>query len=172
MTSSARRPAATADRQKETGMPDRNGRRPVLLAYDGSEQAKASIREAARQLTPRRDAIVLTVWEPFAELPLAAAAPSRDLEGGVAADARAIADEGARLAGAAGFHPRPLVESGDRIWRTIVDAADEHDASIVVMGSHGRTGIGLALMGSVAADVVRHTARPVMIVHAPATGRP
>jgi nucleotide-binding universal stress UspA family protein len=36
------------------------------------------------------------------------------------------------------------------------------------MGSHGRTGIGLVLMGSVAAAVSRHTERPVLIVHSPA----
>jgi nucleotide-binding universal stress UspA family protein len=36
-----------------------------------------------------------------------------------------------------------------------------------VLGSHGRTGVGLVLMGSVAAAVARHTNRPVMIVHGP-----
>jgi nucleotide-binding universal stress UspA family protein len=36
-----------------------------------------------------------------------------------------------------------------------------------VLGSHGRTGIGLVLLGSVAAAVARHTDRPVMIVHGP-----
>ena len=34
------------------------------------------------------------------------------------------------------------------------------------MGSHGRTGIGLVLMGSVATAVSRHTQHPVLIVHA------
>jgi nucleotide-binding universal stress UspA family protein len=54
---------------------------------------------------------------------------------------------------------------GDPIWRSIVDTADERDASIVVLGSHGRTGIGLALQGSVAAATARHTERPVLIAH-------
>jgi nucleotide-binding universal stress UspA family protein len=35
------------------------------------------------------------------------------------------------------------------------------------MGSHGRTGIKRALMGSVATTVARHADRPVMIVNAP-----
>jgi nucleotide-binding universal stress UspA family protein len=47
-----------------------------------------------------------------------------------------------------------------------VEAADEHDAGIIVMGSHGRTGARLVLLGSVAAAVARHTERPVLIVHA------
>ena len=40
-------------------------RGPVVFAYDGSELAKLAIDEAARQLTPGRDALVLTVWQPF-----------------------------------------------------------------------------------------------------------
>ena len=34
-------------------------------AYDGSELAKLAIDEAGRRLRPGRDAIVLTVWQPF-----------------------------------------------------------------------------------------------------------
>jgi nucleotide-binding universal stress UspA family protein len=47
---------------------------------------------------------------------------------------------------------------------------DDHDAGIVVMGSHGRTGIGLVLMGSVAAAAARHAERPVT-VHPPSDER-
>jgi nucleotide-binding universal stress UspA family protein len=46
-----------------------------------------------------------------------------------------------------------------------VDTAEEHDAGIVVMGSHGRTGIPLVLLGSVAEATARHSARPVLIAH-------
>ena len=72
------------------------------------------------------------------------------------------------MARSVGFDARPLVETGEPVWRTIVNAAEAHDAGILVLGSHGRTGIGLVLMGSVASAVVRHTDRPVLIVHAPA----
>jgi hypothetical protein len=37
----------------------------VVFAYDGSELAKLAIDEARRQLAPQRDALVLTVWQPF-----------------------------------------------------------------------------------------------------------
>lgn len=36
-----------------------------MFAYDGSELAKLAIDEAGRQLPPGRDALVLTVWQPF-----------------------------------------------------------------------------------------------------------
>ena len=39
-------------------------------------------------------------------------------------------------------------------------------ARMIVIGSHGRTGFGRALMGSVAEEVVRRSAVPVMVVRA------
>ncbi len=36
-----------------------------IVAYDGSTVAKNAIDEAGRLLGPARDAIVLTVWQPF-----------------------------------------------------------------------------------------------------------
>ena len=126
---------------------------PVLVAYDGSEQAMASIREAVRQLGPDRHVIVLTVWPPLA--------PPAGKE------ADEVAHDGARLARSVGFDARPLAESGDPVWRSIVDAADANDASLVVIGSQGRNGNGSPTAGDVAAAVAQHTERPVMIVHAP-----
>jgi nucleotide-binding universal stress UspA family protein len=76
-----------------------------------------------------------------------------------------VADEGAALACSLGFDASPLADSGVPVWSGIVRAADDHDASLIVMGSHGRTGVGLVLVGSVAATVARHTDRPVLIVH-------
>jgi nucleotide-binding universal stress UspA family protein len=147
-------------------MADDNGA--ILFAYDGSDQAKASIREAARQLGAGRQAIVLSVWQPLAALPFSGVARvPPDLEDGFEKQATDVAREGADLARSVGFDASPLAESGEPIWRTIVDTADERDAGVVVLGSHGRTGVGLVMMGSVAAAVARHTKRPVLIVHGP-----
>jgi nucleotide-binding universal stress UspA family protein len=49
---------------------------------------------------------------------------------------------------------------------TIVKKADELGASLIVMGTHGRTGVSHALMGSVAERVVQHALCPVLTVHA------
>ncbi|MEP0546997.1 MAG: universal stress protein [Rhodothermales bacterium] len=46
----------------------------------------------------------------------------------------------------------------------IVDFAEEHDADLVVVGSHGRTGMKRLLMGSVAEQVVRSAPCPVFTV--------
>jgi nucleotide-binding universal stress UspA family protein len=142
---------------------------PVLFAYDGSEQAKAAIREAARQLKPGRHGIALTVCEPLASYPFVGpgAVTAMDLESQLGSEAGKVADEGAELARSVGFDATALAETGDTVGQAIVRSADEHDAGLVVMGSHGRSGIGLVLLGSVAATVARHSKRPLMIVHAP-----
>jgi nucleotide-binding universal stress UspA family protein len=139
----------------------------------GSEQAKAGILEAAHRLGPDRYAIVLTVWRPLAALPFAGAASLAppDLEHDVKELATRVAYEGARLARSIGFDARPIVASGNPVWRTIVDCADGHDARILVLGSHGIAGAGLTLTGSVAAAVARHTKRPVLIIEAASAER-
>ena len=56
---------------------------------------------------------------------------------------------------------------------TIVDAARELGADLIVLGTHGRTGLGRLLLGSVAEEVVRTAPCPVLTVKADsATRRP
>lgn len=47
----------------------------------------------------------------------------------------------------------------------ILDYAQAHGADLIVMGSHGHTGLRHLLMGSVAEHVLRHAPCPVLVVH-------
>ena len=47
--------------------------------------------------------------------------------------------------------------------RGIVDMAQQESADLVVVGSHGRTGISRLMLGSVAAQVVAHSSVPVLV---------
>lgn len=49
----------------------------------------------------------------------------------------------------------------------ILEAIEKFNVDLVVMGTHGRTGINLALIGSVAEKIVRHSPVPVTTVKAP-----
>jgi nucleotide-binding universal stress UspA family protein len=142
-------------------------RGPVVFAYDGSELAKLAIDEAGRQLAPGREALVLTVWQPF-DVGFVPAGALR-LDAAEIADVREAAErtaaDGASLAKAAGFEARGLGAEAAPTWKGIVDAADEHDASLIVLGSHGRTGLAGVLLGSVAEAVAAHSRRSVLIVH-------
>jgi nucleotide-binding universal stress UspA family protein len=46
----------------------------------------------------------------------------------------------------------------------IIEAAQEKAADLIVMATHGRTGLSHALMGSVAEKVVRHAPCPVLTI--------
>lgn len=69
-----------------------------------------------------------------------------------------------RLAALAGAAEETAVRVGPPA-ETILLHADEWDADLIVMGTHGRTGLALFLNGSVAEQVVRHGRLPVLIEH-------
>jgi nucleotide-binding universal stress UspA family protein len=52
-------------------------------------------------------------------------------------------------------------------WEEINRVADELDADLIVIGTHGRKGLARALLGSVAENVVRTATRPVLTIHGP-----
>lgn len=82
--------------------------------------------------------------------------------------ARVTADVGSRLQEAS-VRAETAVRRG-RPARTILDYATEVDADLVVMGTHGATGLESLLLGSTTERVLRAAERPVVTVHArPAT---
>jgi nucleotide-binding universal stress UspA family protein len=140
--------------------------KPILIAYDGSDQAKQAIDQAGASLRTPRRAVVLAAYEPLAAIPFwgapAAMVPAEMLEE-VRKEAARTAEEGAKLAASAGFDASPAIREGVRTWQAILDAAKDADAGMIVLGSHGRGAVGSALMGSVATSVAHHAALPVLI---------
>jgi nucleotide-binding universal stress UspA family protein len=152
---------------------------PVLLAYDGSESAATAIAVAGGLLA-NRQAVVCHAWSGLSravlrfekdELPgvLHDAAEQLDAEDRAAAEQTAA--DGARLGGDAGFEARSLARREKRkTWRTLLETADDVDASVIVAGAHGLSGVGRAVLGSVSTGLLHHSLRPVLVVPATATG--
>jgi nucleotide-binding universal stress UspA family protein len=142
---------------------------PVVIAYDGSDLAAFAIARAGEELAPGREAIVVCVWHPadvgFTPVdgaPLHAAAADEVREA-----AERTAAHGAALAEAAGFRARGLAVNAAPTWQGIVDAAKEHGATLLVFGSHQRTGLLGHLAGSVTATTMAHIDAAVLVVHRP-----
>lgn len=57
---------------------------------------------------------------------------------------------------------------GGNLAKAIVDDASAWQADVLVMGTHGYTGLTHLLLGSVAEGVMRHASVPVLLVRAPA----
>ena len=146
----------------------------ILIAYDGSPDAKSAI-ERAGELMKDRPAAVFTVWEPFedvvARVGAGMAVANVDYEAldrSYQEQARERADEGVSLARDAGLKPEPrtAVRRGS-IADTILAAGDEIDAEAIVLGTRGLGRLKSVLLGSVSHAVLQQADRPVIVVPSP-----
>ena len=138
----------------------------ILIAVDDSpiatEVAKAVIMEFPAD---RAEVRVLHVVQPISTvaIPQMAAGYAPELENQKGA-AHELVERIASQLRSAGFKVEAaVVEIGDTRER-IVDLASLWGADLIVMGSHGRTGLKRLLLGSVAEFVVRHSSCSVQIV--------
>ncbi|MCW2953898.1 MAG: hypothetical protein JWQ48_3068 [Conexibacter sp.] len=144
--------------------------RPILIAYDGSDNAAHAIDVAAELLGGGR-AEVAHAWEPVASAAARAAVYAVAMDSSNAAveaereRAAQVARRGIELAAAAGFDAGGAAIRGDGpLWQTLVERIDELQPRVVVMGTRGLTGLRSALAGSVSRNVTSHSNRPVLTV--------
>jgi nucleotide-binding universal stress UspA family protein len=146
---------------------------PAILCFDGSDEARHAI-DAAAELLHGGPALVLTVWEPYSPSLLSPVGSTIGVASGLAKEfdeasvelARQTADEGAKLAAAAGFKsPQPQIAHG-KPREAILEAAREHSARVIVMGNRGQGGAESAIFGSVSTAVLHRAQVPVLVVRA------
>lgn len=150
--------------------------RSILLPTDFSDCATYALSFAASFAREHGAPIIcLHVIEPLMPAVgytgIAETAPLSDLTEQLEAAAER---ELPRLAGAeevAGIEVREIIARGDAAAE-IVRAAREIDVDLIVISSHGRTGIGRILFGSTAEAVVRHATCPVLVVKPPHGEKP
>jgi nucleotide-binding universal stress UspA family protein len=140
---------------------------PVVFAYDGSELAGLAIDKAGLLLGDKSNALVLCVWQPFdvGFTPPNEIKLNADEAPEVRKAAESTAAAGVARARANGFEARGLAIEAAPIWKGIIEAADDHGASLIVIGSHSRGGLAGAIAGSVARAVASHSRRTVLITH-------
>jgi len=141
--------------------------RRILHATDFSPASRPALARACEWA--RRDGArllilhVLTPPSPFVGGGRPAPASYLDLLAAARHDARRrLATLLARTRAAGIRAETKLVEGGPAV--EIVKAAGRWHADVVVIGSHGRTGVSRFLLGSVAEQVVTRSARPVLTV--------
>ena len=134
----------------------------ILVPTDGSELASAA-GEAALALARRFDAELhaISVVEATV-LPHRFDDVTDELVRRGKEAVTAIDDE----ATAAGVNvTTAVIEDAEPVHRAIIDYADDHDIDLVVMGTHGFTGIDRVVLGSVTEQTLRNSPVPVMTVH-------
>jgi nucleotide-binding universal stress UspA family protein len=148
---------------------------PALLAYDGSESSATAIAVAGGLLAGRR-ALVCHAWTGLsramlhadpANLPGVLSDAAEQFDEVDLAEAEKTAAAGVVLAEAAGFQANPLpVREGRKTWRTLLEVAERHNATVIVAGAHGMSGLGRTVLGSVSTALVHHSRIPVLVVPA------
>lgn len=142
--------------------------RSILVPTDFSECARHAVpfaAELARLLGARViclyvvEPVVQPVgWTPVAE-PMPAAELGERLEETAARDLPAFS----KSVEFAGLEVEDVMAHGEPAAE-IVRVAGERGAGLIVISSHGRTGLGRILFGSTAESVVRHARCPVLVV--------
>ncbi len=131
----------------------------ILVPLDGSAFAETAIPTAV-QLA--RDATVVLMRA--AEAPWLSGEGIVDAQVAVVRDAEAYLEALANRLRAGGCH---AVDTS--VWygapaTSIVDAAKAQQADLIVMTSHGRSGLGRLILGSVAESVLRGTTTPILLL--------
>jgi nucleotide-binding universal stress UspA family protein len=142
--------------------------RTILLPTDFSEcaaHAVAPAAELARQAGARL--LCLHVVEPVVPAggwaPVAEPLPLADIGDRLEDSAARELPKLARTAECAGLDVEEVIAHGEPAAE-IVRVARERGADLIVISSHGRTGIGRILFGSTAESVVRYAHCPVLVV--------
>jgi nucleotide-binding universal stress UspA family protein len=133
----------------------------ILVPTDGSETATAAL-EHARQLAVQHDAALHVLY--VTESPAIAPTPT----GGEVLDR--LREHGEQVVEAAIDRVKEDVGTVESVvatgppHRAIVDYVEDNDIDLVVMGTHGRTGVSRVVLGSVTERVVRLSPVPVLTV--------
>jgi len=86
--------------------------------------------------------------------------PEQDIENRIREELARVRQQ--RLAGLE--NAKTEMVAGENAAKAILEHAKENDIDLIVLSSHGRTGLAHFLVGSVAEKVVRGSVRPVLVV--------
>ncbi len=136
----------------------------ILVATDGSKYSDAAIDEAINYAKSYGGTLkivhVINVMAYFQEqTPALVPSLVEELTNQVKSNLDSIKNKAEQ----AGVNTETSIEEGTP-YKVIVNLAKELNTDIIVMGSHGRTGIQRLLMGSVTERVIGHTGCAVLVV--------
>jgi nucleotide-binding universal stress UspA family protein len=146
--------------------------RHILLPTDGSELANRAVDHAlslAKAISAKVTALTVEASFNVYDIP---ASRMLQVTGAFAehaehakAHAGKILGKVAEAAKAAGVSCETLQMEHDHPYEAIVNAARDRGCDLIVMSSHGRSGIASIVLGSVTQKVLTHTNIPVLVCH-------
>ncbi len=146
----------------------------ILVATDFSETSDDALRMAGLVAQAYGASVVVAhVFDPTPAVPPVIWKNAKGFEESVAKEMEVAVREAMTGKTAELLSEVPDLEIAVRrdasAWRGILALADEFEVDQIIVGSHGRSGLSRALLGSVAEQVVRHAHCPVFVVRPEAT---
>jgi nucleotide-binding universal stress UspA family protein len=135
--------------------------RTILFPTDGSATAKAAGRFAADIAKGEGDTILVLAVAQRADFD---GVEDEPVTQGIAEYLKEVADAEAAELRSLGVNATAEVAVAVRADEEIVNKATEISADAIVMGTHGRSRLARAVIGSTADRVVRHSDVPVILV--------
>jgi nucleotide-binding universal stress UspA family protein len=139
----------------------------ILVPTDGSEITTRAIAAGvglAKALGAEIDTICVKEPFPYGAVAEIQPTPPQEFfdaqERAAARHVRAVID----ACDAAGVACHAVTIEGLQPWEAIVEHAEKAGCDLLVMGSHGRSGLASLFLGSETQDVLKHTKIPVLVI--------
>lgn len=139
----------------------------ILVPIDGSVTAHLAVEKAiglAKAFGSRITAIFVVDPYPFTGVGTDFAYGQAEYLNAATAEANAAIKDAKTAFEEAGVSAETSVVEAHAAWRGVVQAAESVQADLIVMGSHGRSGLEKLVLGSVTQAVLSHTRLPVLVV--------
>ncbi len=139
----------------------------ILVPVDGSGTSEVAVGKAielARGFGSTVTVIYVIDPYPFTGVGTDFAYGQAEYLSAATAEANAAVHAAKEAFAQAGVTVDTSVIEAHTAWRGIVEAGASLEADLIVMGSHGRSGLEKLVLGSVAQAVLSHTKLPVLVV--------
>src|SRR5664280_969764 len=132
----------------------------VVVGYDGSDGAKEALEKALELAKPLSGKVLITY----------AFGGPKQYSGAPLTPRRTLQEMGEKLLGEAleglggsGVTAEPVLVD-DNAYQGLMSVADQHDAGMIVVGTHGESLFSAVLLGSTAYRLVHTSTKPVLVV--------
>jgi len=133
--------------------------RKIVVPLDGSEIAESILPHVKDMAVAHQaEVILLRVLSATGVLPSAAEREAMEARNYLSAVEERLKRQG--------VNARFTIRHGEDAAE-IIDYAEVNDVDLIAMSSHGRSGVGRWIFGSVAEKVLRGTNKPILLVRAP-----
>src|SRR5262245_3530292 len=146
--------------------------RHILIPTDGSELARKAMHHGLALAKAVGSRVTVLTVEPSFDAYTVPASRVYEMSGAFAehtervkAHARGILDAIAEGARASGVVCETVQVEQDHPYQGIIDTAEQRGCDLIVMASHGRSGITAIVLGSVTTKVLTHTTIPFLVCH-------